>query len=279
MKSSTACGLSLVAVACSLGCASADAQFAEGQRAYTASSWQQATDAFSRFERENCPTTEADARCKEAHVNAGEALLRMGEPQKAFFELEAGKRFEPTQGPLTTRLEELQKKAQELVSSRQTRAPGQATLSVRFESRTGERFKFQTARFLLDLKPLPTENTPYVKDTLVRPVPSTPVSAGDHELEIVAVYEGAGHVSPDYRFTVRDNQAFKLKEGESMEIDVRISDKPGTTPLDALTMTFEGRLTPAPPPPPPAPPPSAPPQTTSVDATRPAAPAPPARAP
>src|SRR5262249_14586211 len=137
-----------------------------------------------------------------------------------------------------------------------------------------------TARFLLDLQPLPTEKAPYVAGKPIRPVPSTPIGVGDHELQIVATYEGAGHVPSDYHFTVRGDHAFKIIEGETVDIDVRVAEEVAVPPDEALSLKFAARSTPPPAPPPPAAPPPAataapsPPATAEVK-VRPAPPAPP----
>ena len=144
----------LVAVALALGCASADAQFAEGQRAFTAGSWQQAADAFERFHKQRCPTSGADARCKQSQIAEGESLLRLGDVRNAFLTLERARGFEPQQGPLQARLELLQGQTQDAFVSRRARAAGEGSVNVRLENRLiSDRFAPESVRIFLDLQP------------------------------------------------------------------------------------------------------------------------------
>jgi hypothetical protein len=226
-------------LAVALGCATTDARFADGQRALASGAWQRASEAFAGFAADNCHAWDVDARCKEAQVDLGEALLQMGKPKRAYLALEAAKALGPFTGPVNARLYELEKKAQDAFATRLARAPGQATLLVTFESQTSDRFRFQGAKFLMDLHPLPTDPTPYVAGAVTRAVPVTAIPAGDHELEVTATYESGGRLPPGYHFTVQEDHGFSLSPGASGELHVRVFEKsPEANPRDALDATF-----------------------------------------
>ena len=106
-----------------LGCASADASFAEGRQALTAGAWQRPIDAFREFSRENCPTTATDSRCKESVLDSAEGHLRLGNAKGAYFEAESARSREPRGGPLDARLERLESEARAAFASGRAR-PG-----------------------------------------------------------------------------------------------------------------------------------------------------------
>jgi hypothetical protein len=233
----------LTMVVCSAAlaaCANVNGRFDAGQRALAAGSWQQCISELERFEEDaDCAS---DARCKQVRVDVAECRLRRGDPTNAFFELE----WEAaTPGSLQGRIERLKKEAQDAIASRQARATGEGTLSVRFTNQVRDRLALDRVRFLLDLQPLPTDERPYAAGAAVLAVPPTVLAAGKHELEVEAVYTGRYHDGlysylAAYKFETHSSQELALASGTSTEVAVRVEDDESAGPIiDALHVHFE----------------------------------------
>jgi hypothetical protein len=189
-------------------CANVNARYDAGQRAVAAGSWQSCVDELERFlEDADCAS---DARCEPARIDLAECRLRLGEPTRAFFALEDARKRELPGSPLLARIERLQKEAQDKLAASLPKAPGEGTLTVRFSSKVLDVFRFQSARFFLDLRPLPADNQAFVAGTPALPVPPTLVGSGSHELEVMAVFAGHGDgiysYLSGYKFTARSSQ-------------------------------------------------------------------------
>lgn len=227
-------------LALSLSCATpADSGYLEARRAFAGGAWQRASEGFTSFSRAQCLGEDPSSRCKEVHADLAEAYLRLGHAKKAYFALEVAKRTPPFAGAQNARVYQLERQAQDAFAVPLARELGDGLLTVSFESQTTDRFRFRGAHFLMDLHPLPTDPTPYGPGTMVRAVPATVVSAGDHELEIVGEYESSGRLAPGYRFIVRGDHEFRIAPGASGEIRVRFTERsPNGDPIDALSATF-----------------------------------------
>jgi hypothetical protein len=214
-----------VGLAALAACANVNARFDAGQRARSTGAWQQCIDELDRFtEDADCAS---DPRCEQVRVDVAECQLRLGDPTKAFFELEVARPGARPGNPLLARIELLQKEAQAALAARMTKADGDGTLTVMFTSRVHDRIRFHKARFFLDLHPLPTDNQPYVAGTTVIPVPPMSVAAGTHELEVDTVFAGNGSYHAylaAYRFVARKFQEIVVAAGATIEVDVRAHD-------------------------------------------------------
>jgi hypothetical protein len=231
----------LVCLTALAACANVNARFDAGQRAFSTGAWQQCIDELERFtEDTDCAS---DPRCQQARTDVAECRLRLGDPTKAFFELEDMRPPAPSGNPLLARIERLQKEAQDTLASRMTSAAGEGTLTVRFTSRVHDWLRFHDARFFLDLHPLPTDNQPYVAGTTVLPVSPTSVAAGTHELEVKTVFAGNGsshNYLAGYTFTARSSQKIVVAAGAPIEVDVRVDDGDDlSVPIaDSIRMDF-----------------------------------------
>ncbi len=150
----------------------------------------------------------------------------------------------PSGDPLLARIERLQKEAQDTFASRMTNAAGEGTLTVRFTSRVHDRIRFQHARFFLDLRPLPTDDRPYVAGTTVLPIPPTSVAAGTHELEVVTVFvgHGTGQLAylAGYKFWALANKTLVVAPSAPTEVEVRVDDgdDPSVPIADSIRLNF-----------------------------------------
>jgi hypothetical protein len=221
-------------------CANVNARFDAGQRALATGAWQQCIDELERFGADaDCPS---DSRCGPARVDVAECRLRQGDPAKAFFNLEVARKGEPPGSPLLARIDRLQKEAQDAFATSLKKAPGEGTLTVKFSSKVRDVFRFQGARFFLDLVPLPTDNQPYVPGTTVLPVPPTSVAAGTHQLEVTALYAGHGEGKysylKGYKFTARSAQEITVAAGAPIEVEVRAYDGDEEQLSDRLRIDF-----------------------------------------
>jgi hypothetical protein len=216
-----------VGLAALAACANVNARFDAGQRALSTGAWQQCIDELERFtEDADCAS---DPRCAQARIDGAECRLRLGDPTKAFFELESARAAASLGSLPYARIERLQKEAQDAFAARQTKAAGEGRLTVRFTSQVHDRIRFHHARFFLDLHPLPTDNQPYVLGTTVLPVvPPLSVAAGTHELEVNTVFVGHGigvySYLAGYRFTARSSRKIVVAAGAAIDVDVRAHD-------------------------------------------------------
>jgi hypothetical protein len=240
----------LVCLTALAACANVNARFDAGQRALSTGAWQPCIDELERFTADaDCSR---DPRCEQSRIDVAECRLRLGDPTKAFFELEDRRSRVPSGAPLLARIERLENEAQGTLASRMTRAAGEGTLTVRFTSRVHEWIRFDHARFFLDLHPLPTDNHPYDGGTTVLPVPPTSVGAGTHELEVYTVYAGNGSYHgylAGYRFRARSSQKLVVAAGAPIEVEVRaFDDDPGGPIADSIHLDFVVRTPDAAPP-------------------------------
>lgn len=232
-----ACVLGLVL---SSGCATpADPGYLEAERAFAGGAWQRASEGFTSFSRASCLGEDPSSRCKEAHADLAETYLRLGQAKKAYFALDVAKGIPPFAGPLHERVYRLERQAQDAFAAPLAREVGHGSLTVAFESRTTDRFRFRGAHFLMDLHLLPTDPTARGPGAMAPAVAATQVAAGDHELEIVGEYESSGTLPPGSRFIVRGDHEFRVRPGASGEIQVRFTERsPDGDPFDALSATF-----------------------------------------
>jgi hypothetical protein len=249
--------IALVAVTVGLAalaaCANVNARFDAGQRAFSTGAWQQCISELERFNEDaDCAR---DSRCDPARIDIAECRLHLGAPTQAFFALEDVRKGEPPGSPLLPRIERLQRKAQNMFEASLTRAAGAGTLTVRFTSRVHDRLRFHHARFFLDLRPIPTDNQPYVAGTTVLPVPPTSVAAGTHELEVYTVFAGHGtgvySYLAGYKFMARSSLKIAVAAGATIDVDVRADDGDDlSVPMsDSIRMHFDVRPPEAAPPP------------------------------
>jgi hypothetical protein len=181
-----------------------------------------------------------DPGCKEAATNAAEALLKLGKPKRAYFELDHAQMFGPLKGPVDARVVVLANQAREAIVSKMTRAPGQASVMVSLESQTSKRFQLRQVTFVLDLHLLPADPTPALPSAAVRTVKVAALPAGEHEVSVLADYVTAWPLRPGYFFRVRTDLAFSVVAGASGEVHVRVSERaPAVSSVEALVSTVE----------------------------------------
>jgi hypothetical protein len=229
----------LIGAAALASCANVNARFDAGQRAVATGAWQPCIEELEHFlEDADCTS---DARCESARADIAECRLRLGESTRAFFALEDARKRAPPGSPLLARIERLQTKAQENLAAGLAKAPGEGMLTVRFSSNVRDTFRFQSAQFFVDLRPLRTNDQPYVGGATVS-FPPTPVAAGAHELEVTTLFAGHGEgvysYLSGYKFTAGSSQKINVAAGAPIDVEVRVYDGDEDRLADRLHLDF-----------------------------------------
>lgn len=223
-----------------VGCVSVDKAFADGMRALRERQWQQSIQELEVFMRGGCPSTSTDARCPEARVAAAEAYLQLHEPKKAYVLLQNARWSEPQDHVSGERIDRLERMAHEEISSRLSRGFGTGRIGIRFSSQTRGRLLFRRLTLAVDLGLLRDQERGAGGATASMAIPPTEVPAGEHTLDVIAMYEGSGNVSPDYHFFVTSDEALVVSAGDLIDVQVRITEDPAWTSWrQALQVTID----------------------------------------
>jgi hypothetical protein len=236
----TVARVAMALIVASVGCASTDPNLTAGTRAFQQGQWQPSIEKLEAFATQSCGTRPSDpSACKEAHTTMGEAYLHVGEPRNAYLALERARWYGPAEGPATDRIDQLERAAHDALSARQRASGGTGRFAAHFTSQTHGRLRFSKLTLALDLGMLHGEGR-IDGETASMTVAPTAIAAGEHELDVIAVYEGAGTVRSDYRLAASRDEHFTVSDGELVDIEVKVVEDPAwTTWPKALNVTFD----------------------------------------
>jgi len=226
----------------SIQCAGVDARLVEGRRLFAARAWQASIEEFEHVRRKTCHGERKDPRCKEAMLRQAEAHLELGDPRKSYWMLERAQSLFPS-ATADVDMQAAQKRAQLAFASRLARQSGLATIRTRFDSQTTPSIRLHLVGVTIDLMPIRLEGLGGTDGTRVRGSSETTIVAGEHEVDVLGIFDLGGRYPPGYRLLADSHQKFVVANGEVVEADLRFVEAPlGTRTEDVIKGTIEIRL-------------------------------------